>query len=199
MISAIVLAAGESQRMGSPKALLKIEVTTFIHRIIKALYSARIDSIAVVVGAHASEIRKEVEDLGVTIVINENYKSGQLSSLIAGLEFLERSSPDAALIWPVDHPAVSAETVLALTRCFEITGLGIIVPRCGDRRGHPILLSRRLFAEVKKAPADVGLRAVVRSNEEDLAEIVTEDTGCLQNIDTPEEYAELQRSLSNPA
>jgi molybdenum cofactor cytidylyltransferase len=192
MIVAVVLSAGESSRMGRPKALLPIQGIRFIERIVTTLTSTRVGKILVVLGHNAEEMRQKVADLPVELVINPDYRQGQLSSLLAAIRAIESSrdaqSVDGILVHLVDHPFIGAELVnLMIDRFYETRQL-IVLPRYRDRRGHPVLFSKMLFAELLGTPVDQGAKGVVHAHWQETLEIVTEDEGVTIDIDTPEEY-----------
>jgi molybdenum cofactor cytidylyltransferase len=192
MIIAVLLAAGESKRMGRPKALLPIDGMRFIEKIVAALRSAQIARIIVVLGHDAEAMRRQIGDLPVDIVVNEEYKKGQLSSLIAAIRKIE-SSPDAEnidgiLVHLVDHPYVDAGLVNAMIDKFYATKKLIVVPRYQGRRGHPVIFSRDLFGELLAAPLDQGAKGVVHSHRQETLEVDTEEEGTTIDIDTPDAY-----------
>jgi molybdenum cofactor cytidylyltransferase len=192
MIVAVILSAGESSRMGHPKALLPIDGVRFVEKIVSTLKSTDVGSIIVVLGHNAEEIRQKISDLPVTILINHDYKQGQLSSLQAAIRHLESSSEgssvDGILVHLVDHPYISAGLVnLMINRFYETKKL-IVVPRFQGRRGHPVIFSRALFSELLAAGLDQGAKPVVHAHRDETLEIDTEDRGVLIDIDTPEEY-----------
>jgi molybdenum cofactor cytidylyltransferase len=190
MIVAVILSAGESSRMGRPKALLPIDGVRFVEKIVAALKSTDVEDIIVVLGHHAGEMRQKVSDLPVTILVNHDYKQGQLSSLQVAIRHLESSgSPvDGILVHLVDHPYISATLVdLMIDRFYETKKL-IVVPRFQGRRGHPVIFARALFPELLAAGTDQGAKPVVHAHRDDTLEIDTEDEGVLIDIDTPEEY-----------
>jgi molybdenum cofactor cytidylyltransferase len=192
MIVAVILSAGESSRMGRPKALLPIDGVRFVEKIVAALKSTDIGNITVVLGHHAEEMRQKIGDLPVTILVNHDYKQGQLSSLQVAIRHLESSSEgspvDGILVHLVDHPYISATLVdLMIDRFYETKKL-IVVPRFQGRRGHPVIFARALFLELLAAGTDQGAKPVVYAHRDDTLEIDTEDQGVLIDIDTPEEY-----------
>lgn len=188
MIVGVVLAAGESSRMGSPKALLRVDGQTFIERIISALQKTQASAIVIVLGHHVEEIRQKITHLPVTIVVNEDYRNGQLSSLQAAIRSLEGKNVDAILVHLVDHPFLNFALVEEMiTRFYESKKI-IVVPLYKGRRGHPVLFSSKLFPELLAASLDVGAKEVVRAHAADMLEIETADEGVTVDIDTPEEY-----------
>src|SRR5262245_44507289 len=113
MITGLILAAGESSRIGTPKALLKINSETFAERIANVLISVGIQNIILVAGAHYEQIRKNAE--GLTVVFNAQYSFGQFSSLQTGLRKIP-SETEFVIVWPVDLPLVQKETIATLLK-----------------------------------------------------------------------------------
>ncbi|HXV80714.1 MAG TPA: nucleotidyltransferase family protein [Candidatus Binatia bacterium] len=192
MIHAVILSAGESSRMGQPKALLPINGIRFVEKIVAALRSTPVGNIIIVLGHNAPKMRQKISDLPVTILINRDYQQGQLSSLQVALRHLQSSndsnSLDGILVHLVDHPYLSAELVNLMIRRFYETKKLIVVPRFHGRRGHPVIFSRALFPELIAAPPDQGAKPVVHAHRDETLEIDTEEEGVLIDIDTPEEY-----------
>ncbi len=199
MITGIILAAGESKRMGRPKALLKIGKQTFIRRIIAALNHPAIGHIVVVLGAHADDVREEIKDLNLTVVVNHDYLRGQLSSLIVGIAEAERGESSAAIVHPVDHPLVAAGTVHALVESFLVHAPALVLPTFEGKRGHPVIFPSTLFQELKQAPLSIGACAVVRQHRDSVVEVPCTDSGVIRNIDTVADYENLQRALHTAA
>ncbi len=192
MIAAVVLAAGASSRMGRPQALLPIDGVRFIEKIVSSFQSTKVGKILVVLGHNAEEMRQKIADLPVLIVVNNEYKKGQLSSLVAAIRDIQsrQSSAelDGILVHLVDHPYVNPILVdVMIDRFYESKKL-IVVPRYHGRRGHPVIFSRSLFSELQDTPLDQGAKAVVHAHQKDTLEIDTEDEGVTIDIDTPEEY-----------
>jgi molybdenum cofactor cytidylyltransferase len=195
MIVAVILSAGESSRMGRPKALLPIDGVRFIEKIVTALKATRVGQIVVVLGHNAVELRQKITDLPVDLVINPDYKRGQLTSLVAAIRNIETGKDaervDGILVHLVDHPYINADLVNLMIERFYETKKLIVVPRYQNRRGHPVIFSRALFGELVAAPLDRGAKAVVHAHRDDTLEIDTNDEGAIIDIDTPEEYRRL--------
>jgi molybdenum cofactor cytidylyltransferase len=183
---AILLAAGESRRMGYPKPLLKLGSRTFI----EVLAAAMLRSVArliVVVGAHAGAVRDAIPvDPRIALVENPDYLRGQLSSIKAALPHV---GPDAvgALIHLADHPMVRAETFAAVIDGCRRLQRPITIARYQGRRGHPVLFARELFGELAAAPDDQGARVVVAADPARVAYVDVDDLGVLTDLDTPED------------
>jgi CTP:molybdopterin cytidylyltransferase MocA len=186
-IVAIVLAAGEGRRLGGPKALALIRGRTFLAHACDLFDRPGVASVVAVIGAGAAGVRREarVGD-GVTVVENERWRDGMLSSVWCGLDAAERLGADGVLLHPVDHPLVSPETVdrvvAALTR-----GAFAAVPSHDARRGHPGGFGREAMSALRGAPPDQGARAILAAHAQRVVH-VEGDPGCLVGIDTPEEY-----------
>lgn len=192
MIVAIVLSAGESSRMGKPKALLPIGGVSFIERIAHGLRATKVGKIVVVLGHRAAELQKEIVHLPVTIVVNQDYAKGQISSLSAAIRNLEAEKPpikvEGVLVHLVDHPFINPALVdLMIDRFYESKKL-IVVPRFKGRGGHPVIFSSRIFSELLNAPLEEGAKTVVHAHRDDTLEIETDYEGVTIDIDTPEEY-----------
>ncbi len=188
MIVAVILSAGESRRMGRPKALLPIGDVSFLERIVKSLQAAKVEKIIVVLGHNAAEIETKIGRLPVTIVVNPNYAQGQLSSLTAAIRTLPAENVDGILVHLVDHPFLSPDLVNRMIKLFYESKKLIVVPKWNGRRGHPVIFSRRLFAELLSAPLDQGAKSVVHAHAADTLELETDDEGVTFDIDTPEDY-----------
>jgi molybdenum cofactor cytidylyltransferase len=189
MIDAVILAAGESSRMGQPKALLPITGQTFIEKIVSALKQTKVARVVVVLGHNADQMKRSIEHLPVEILLNPDYKLGQLSSLQVAVRYLENSAEcDAMLLHLVDHPYIDVGLVETMIERFYQSGKLIVVPRHGEKRGHPVILSRKLFGELIGAPLDQGAKAVVNAHRGETLEIDTPDVGVTLDIDTPELY-----------
>ena len=187
MIAGIILAAGSSARMGSPKALLKIGDKTFIRRIVGQLRAAGVETIITVLGANAAAIEKELEGLNVAIAVNENPAAGQLLSLQKGIAAVTNLRPEGILLCLVDHPAFSASTVTALMESFRRDHCRAVIPTYKGRRGHPVLISSKLFDEIVEAPDGTRMSDIIRRHDADVREIETADEGVVLDIDTPED------------
>ena len=187
MINAIILAAGESKRMGKLKPLLRFKDKTFIEQIISVLKLSDVGRITVVIGAEAETIKKSVDLSGINIVVNREYQKGQLSSLSVGIKNTPEET-EAILLCLVDNPFITKEVVNKIIRTFKETNSPIIVPVFNKKRGHPTLFSRSLFNELLDAREAQGARYVLYSNEERVLELETSESGILIGIDTPEDY-----------
>ncbi|MHB8381211.1 MAG: nucleotidyltransferase family protein [Candidatus Binataceae bacterium] len=185
-IDAILLAAGESRRMGFPKPLLRLGDETFIAHTLRLILPA-VGQVIVVVGAHAERIRAAIfADARITIVENPNYAEGQLSSLKAGLIALAPEA-SAAMVHLADHPVVVGATYLAVAEAYRRTRGPIVIARHAGRRGHPAIFDRSIFPELLAAPLSLGARAVVNAAPARIVYSDVDDPGVALDLDTPED------------
>jgi len=187
MIWAIVLAAGESRRMGAPKLLLPFGGKTVIEAVLDSVKASPVDGILVVVGAGAAVIKEKIKKYGALIVINPDYRSGMLSSVQCGFQKLPPEA-DAALIFLADQPAIKPYVAEALIKAFRHTQRGIVIPVFDRRRGHPILISAHYRAEIGSLDPEVGLRQLLDRHPQDVLEEPVDDPAILRDLDTPEDY-----------
>src|SRR5438552_865572 len=199
MIPAIVLAAGRSTRMGRPKALLPLGGReTFLSRIVGTLHDADVDDVIVVVGHEFEAIIADFaqRDAAARFVINHDYDSGQLSSVLAGVRVIDRPGVAAALLTLVDVPLVKASTVRAVIDHYRRTRAPIVRPVRAGRHGHPVLIDRTLFEDLRAADPERGAKAVVRAHASAAGELeVQDDEGAFRDIDTPAEYEAVLATL----
>ena len=188
MIFAIVLAAGESRRMGTPKLLLPFGDKTIIEHIVDNIQQSKADKILVVLGSHREEIRNKLADRPVITAVNQNYKEGMLSSIQAGFESLPSEST-AVLINLGDQPLIPHTVLDLLIDAYDHTHKGIILPVLQKQRGHPILIDMKYRKEVLNLSPDIGLRALVHNHPEDVYEVDVDTPHILKDIDKPEDYA----------
>ena len=188
MVGAIILAAGASTRMGSPKALLRIGEKTFLQHIVDALTEAGVHDIVIVLGAHAQTIQQDLGWFHRTVVINKQWERGQLSSTITGLHTLSTQNLEAILLCPVDRPLITPTLISGMIKSFKNNRTQIVVPTYSGRRGHPLLVGSSLFHELEHLTGQLGVRELLSNHRNDVLEFSTDNDGIVQNIDTPEDY-----------
>jgi molybdenum cofactor cytidylyltransferase len=187
-VEGILLAAGESRRMGYPKPLLKVGDETFVAHLTAAMLTV-VARLTIVVGAHADRVRPAIPpDPRIKVVDNPEWTRGQLSSIKAGIRALP-SEASAAIIHLTDHPTVKAETFAALVDAHRQSAKPIVIARHSGRRGHPVLFERAVFNELLDAPEDQGARVVVNANPSRVVYVDVDDPGILLDLDTPEDLA----------
>jgi molybdenum cofactor cytidylyltransferase len=186
-VAAIVLAAGESSRMGRPKPLLPLNGSTFLSHLLDEIRRSRVYRTLVVLGHHPEVVLKAMPEIAPIAIVNEEYHLGQLSSLHVGLRGVGEEA-DAVLMCLADHPFVTREVIDSLIAAHERTHRPIVIPTYGGGRGHPTLFARPLYGELLTAPLDQGARVVVRGHADEVLEVPTEEAGVLADVDTPEQY-----------
>ena len=189
MISAIVLTAGKSERMGgSPKALLSFKGRTFLEHVLAAIRDSGLTNTIVVVGHHREEIAAALRL--PSLVFNPDYQRGMSTSVQAGLRALP-PGVKAAGVFLVDQPLIDAETIALLAA--EVRPGRIVLPIHEGRRGHPVFFSSELFDEILGLQPDQGLNSVVRRDPARIREVEVGNAGVLRDIDTPEQFENLLR------
>ena len=188
MICALVLAAGESKRMGKPKLLLPFGDITIIEHIVDKIFLSKTDKILVVLGSHQEEIRSQMADRPVLSVVNHRYREGMLSSIQAGFESLP-SETSAVLVCLGDQPLIPHTVIDRLIASYDQTHKGIVLPVYEKRRGHPILIDLKHRQEILDLSPDIGLRALVHNHPQDVHEVAVDTPHILKDIDRPEDYA----------
>jgi molybdenum cofactor cytidylyltransferase len=188
MIAGMILAAGESRRIGRDKALLIYHGRSFLETIIDNLGAAGVEKITVVLGHHAETIRRAVNLAAVRVVVNHDYQRGQTSSLQLGLAAMAADSPDAVILCLVDHPAVSAEVIAKLIERFESTRPSVLIPTYQGQRGHPVVISRTLFPELLALPPVEPANTIIRKYRGATQFVEVADSGILLDVDDPAAY-----------
>ena len=192
-VAAVVLAAGESSRMGADKALLMYRGRTFLENIISAVRAAGIRHVVVVLGHHADLVQQSIDLNSVEVVMNQDYRRGQTSSLQAGLRVLSANGPDGVVFCLVDHPAISSETVRRLVSSFGSTGKPIIIPQLNGRHGHPVLVGREVVDRIAALGPEQGADTVIHQYRPQTEFVEVADRGILIDVDDPESYLNLAK------
>lgn len=194
MIAAIVLAGGESTRMGSTKALLPDRKgRVFITRLLQTMSDAEFADVIVVTGRVHADIVRAVSHgvprgLTVTFARNPDPARGQLSSLLVGLDAAAKPGVRAALVTLVDVPFVGAATVRSVSAAYETTRAPIVRPARGTQHGHPVIFDASLFDELRRADPGAGAKAVVHAHAAEILNLECTDEGAFTDIDTRDEY-----------
>lgn len=190
-IVSIVLAAGRSRRMGSPKPLLQFGTKTFLERILEAHRVAGLPTV-VVLGPNAEAIRAQIDlsNPSLTCLTNPEPERGQLSSLQLALEQVAQSS--ALIVHPVDHPLVRPQTLSALARFHRRVSHCIVIPIFQGTKGHPVLFPTRFYPDLRTADPAYGAREVVHRNAPSVSFLPVDDPGISWDVDTPEQFQELK-------
>jgi molybdenum cofactor cytidylyltransferase len=192
MIAGLILAAGESRRMGRDKALLAYRGRTFLETIIDHLHAAGIEKVTVVLGHHAETIQATIDLGAVRVVVNHAYQRGQTSSLQLGLTALAADSPDGIVLCLVDHPAVSGEVIRTLKERFESACAPVLIPTHQAQRGHPVVISKVLFPELLSLQSEEPANMVIRKHRDATQFVEVADPGILLDVDDPATYKRLE-------
>ncbi len=198
-IGALVLAAGQSTRMGQPKMLLPwADGKTIIEHIVEQLVMARIDEIVVVTGHYSAEIRERVQPFGVKIAFNRAYKTGEmLSSIQTGLRAMSDHIA-AGLMVLGDQPQMQPRVLYRLLKTYA-EGVGqILIPSYQMQRGHPLLIGRRYWHEILQLEGDASLRDVMNAHADEIRHVVVDTDTILHDVDTPSDYRNARRRAGLP-
>ena len=184
VISAIILAAGSSSRMGVPKQLLKLGRVTVLEQVLKTFRASKADEVLVVLGVRSV---KRVRLLRARVVMNPDSSGGISSSISVGLGAIDRNS-EAVLFGLADKPFVSVGTVNRIIESYQTSRIGIVIPVYRGTRGNPVLFARDFFDELRTLSGDVGGKAVIRRHAESVRELEVDDDGILVDIDTRADF-----------
>lgn len=202
-ISALVLAAGQSRRMGGPnKLLVQIDGKAMVAHVVDMLLTSKVFSITVVTGHQADQVKTALAGRNVTFVHNPRYGEGLSTTLGAGVAALPPEA-DGAIVCLGDMPKLTAAAVDKLIAAYDpVENRSIIVPTSGGKRGNPVLWGKRYFAEMRAISGDVGARAMIGEHQDQVAEVEIGDRGVLVDIDTKEALDALSaegRNVTVPA
>jgi molybdenum cofactor cytidylyltransferase len=197
MISAIVLAAGASSRMGQAKAALPIGHTgeTVVSRVVRTLLEGGAPHVVVVAGAHIDAVRAAMppHESRARVIEHPGWEQGQLSSLLAGLAAIDDPLLEAALVTLVDVPLVRPSTVAEVIAAWRRTRAPIARPADGERHGHPVMFDRSIFADLRAADPNTGAKAVFAIHRDRIVNVEVKDAGAFEDIDTPADYRKVLR------
>jgi molybdenum cofactor cytidylyltransferase len=193
-VAGVVLAAGESRRMGFPKPLLELAGETFLDRLILS-FSERCSPVIAVLGYHADRVAGGIRRASLaSLVTNPEPERGMLNSLQCGL----RAVPDdcvGAVFTPVDYPCIQPATVSALVDALTSSEAPVVIPTHAGQRGHPVGIGRPLLVELLALKPDEQARNVIRRHRDQTQFVAVDDSGILNDVDDPEAYRRLLESL----
>ena len=197
----VILAAGESSRMGRDKALLAwppgpASRSTFLSATIELL-QAPSDMVIVVAGKNADSLRPIVDAAAGYLVANRHPERGQFSSLQVGLQEVLNHGRDAAIVALVDRPPAQPRTLARLCEAFRDgyeSDKWAVVPEHGGHHGHPIVIGREMIEAFLRAPGTSTAREVEHSLQQRVAYVPVDDPYVVANVDTPEDYERLVRA-----
>jgi molybdenum cofactor cytidylyltransferase len=192
MIVGIILAAGESKRMGTPKQLLPWGKTIILQQVIENADSSRLDQLLVVLGHRADEITAEIKVSSKTrILVNRDFRDGMSSSVKCGIKNAFADT-EAFMLLLGDQPFISTNVIDKLIDSYCAGRHGIVIPFYDGHRGHPVILDSR-YREELLSIRDQGVREVVNKHAQDIFEVCVDSPNILNDIDTPQDYQEAKK------
>ncbi|MFC1994271.1 molybdenum cofactor cytidylyltransferase [Chloroflexota bacterium] len=195
MVSAIILAAGESKRMGKPKLLLRFGCSTILERTMDNLLNSNADEIIVVLGYKAQEMKSLIANRPVTTAINPNYHKGMGTSIATGLRVISDRTQGVMLAL-ADQPRVSSQIIDQIIKAFIGHSKGITIPVNNGRRGHPVVFDIKYKSELLRLTGDIGGRAIIDRYPDDILEVDVNCACICTDIDTIADYY-VERSRIN--
>jgi molybdenum cofactor cytidylyltransferase len=193
-VAAILLAAGRSKRMGAFKPLLPFGGKTVIENCIDYLKRGGVETIVVVLGHRADDVRKQLANTSVRFVVNPDPESEMSVSIACGVEELPEQTT-ATLIALTDQPAIPSEIVATLIDEWKTTGAKLIVPEYEGRGGHPVLVDLHFRSELLTLDPKRGLQALFDAQREQVRRVPVESPYIARDIDTWEDYGALHQEV----
>jgi len=187
MIWAVLLAAGESRRMGTPKQLLPFGRTTVIETAVEHILASGADRTLIVLGAAHDRIEPLLRRFPVDVTVNPDFREGMLSSVRWGIRRLP-SDARAALIFLADQPWITAKTIDRVIEAYKTSGCGLVLPVFEKSGGHPLLIDLKYRAEIGGLDPSVGLKQLVARHPGDVRRVRSADPDVLRDMDTPSDY-----------
>ena len=187
-VATVVLAAGGSSRMGSPKQLLRIDGITLVRRAAETALASRCQRVYVVVGAAAEAVRRELSELSLEVIENPDWEEGLAGSIRAGIEAVQAGRPefDAAILATVDQPWIDAALLDRLIEVFAGGEREMVACTYAETVGAPALFARRHFADLTRLSGDRGAKSVLQAREAEVARVPFPEGAT--DLDTPEDY-----------
>jgi molybdenum cofactor cytidylyltransferase len=197
-VSGVILAAGQSSRLGRPKQLLPLDGKPIVRITAEQTLASSLDEVILVTGAAGDEVAAAVADLPVRLVHNPSYAEGQSTSLKVGLAAV---SPDidAVMFLLGDQPEVGPEIIDALIAKFKRTGSAIVQPVYGKVPGNPVLFGRALFSELVTIEGDQGARSLLRQHIDKIAKVAIVGASLPGDVDTEKDYHALVKRWADCA
>lgn len=194
MVSAVILAAGSSTRMGRDKLSLKFKGKTLLQHAIDNALASKASEVIVVLGHEAATLRAEIRPAArLRMVENPSYREGMSTSLKAGLRELDPQA-EAVLVLLGDQPLVDAKVLDALIDKYQETGASMVAPAYRGEWGNPVLFHKSLFPELMEVEGDVGGREVVARHRDRLELVPIESALASKDVDTWEDYLSLSQT-----
>ena len=193
-IGIVILAAGSSTRLGTPKQLLPFDDKNLLQQTVDAAVYSNANSVIVVLGASADLISKEIDRMNAHIIENKEWEEGMASSVRIGLNTIQKISPltEAVIFMVCDQPYVSSSLLNDLMHTQKETGKPIVTCNYGEAIGPPALFYKSLFNELMQLKGDAGARKIIQQHSDEVATILF--TKGKIDIDTKEDYEALKNS-----
>jgi molybdenum cofactor cytidylyltransferase len=197
-VAAVVLAAGGSARMGSPKQLLRLGGETLIRRAVRTALASRCARVFVVVGAAAAAVSRDIADLPVETVVNASWADGMATSIRAGVEAVAAAEPrlDAALLTLADQPAITVDILDRIVAAGEDAAAGLVACEYAGTLGAPALYARRHFDALCRLRGDRGGKALLEAHRDTVVRVSFAPAAV--DVDTPEDYRRLRLTSPPP-
>lgn len=187
MVSVILLAAGESKRMGKPKLLMPLGKATILEQTIDNFLASKVNEVIVVLGYRAEEMMKKIAIKPIKIAINPAYHQGMSTSIVKGLSLVDDRA-QAVMLALADQPFVKSQIINRLIEEFLSHNKGIAIPVCHRRRGHPVIFAIKYKEELMGLTGDVGGRQIIRRHPNDILEVAINSESIITDIDTISDY-----------
>ena len=190
----VILAAGASTRMGRPKQLLILDGQPLLQRVLQAALASNLDQVVLVLGHRAADIRRTLgaaaDPRRLHVVVNPDYQNGMAGSLKTGVR-AAMAGHSGVMILLADHPFLNTALINQVLRAFLTSDKAICAPVYNGRRGHPVCLERRFFADILSLSGDVGARDILRRHADQVQTIQLTDGRAFMDIDTPADLRKL--------
>lgn len=190
-VAGIILAAGNSSRMGRPKQLLRFRGHTVIEGIVDNALQSSLCKVVVVLGHRADELQPLLQGLDVTVIINSDYKKGQSTSIQAGLQAV-RDDVNAVLFLLGDQPLITPATIDSILSAYQNSAAPIVMPLFQGKRGNPVLFDRQTFNGIDSLSGDTGARVLFQEYADRIVEVPFQDSSIHFDIDTEQDYRALK-------
>jgi molybdenum cofactor cytidylyltransferase len=196
MIIGIILSAGESKRMGTPKQLLPWGKTIILQQVIDNAAASHLDKVLLVLGSHADEIAGKITiSPKIEIVVNNDFKEGMSSSVKCGVKNAPAGA-EAFMLLLGDQPFISPAIIDRVLDEYRKSKRGIVIPVYDKKRGHPVIFDAKYKPELLVI-ADRGAKSVVNNHLQDLQEVGLDAPEILTDIDTPQDYQKAKGQAEN--
>ena len=189
-VSAIVLAAGLSSRMGQFKLLLDYKGTKVLNYIIETLLDSVVSEIIVVTGHNSDIVSKELACYNIKNVFNSDYKKGMHTSVMCGVRNINNNA-DAFMIVLGDQPPINSTLINNIVEYWYNSAKGITIPSFNNKKGHPVIFDSKYISQAINLNPELGLRKLINDNKEDIDYLIVHSDNILFDIDTPEDYKAL--------